>query len=103
MSNKASEFIEINELNTTIVLDVKYATTTNLTGKIIYPQARCYLRRPAAHALDLVQKDLNKNTLLRAVKLVLQPNFQERAKELQENVMHWNGLKTAVKTILDSI
>jgi UDP:flavonoid glycosyltransferase YjiC (YdhE family) len=63
----------------------------------------------AKKAVDLgvaelvLQKDLNKNTLLRAIKSVLETNFQERSKELQKNIVHCNGLKTAVKTILDSI
>lgn len=53
-------FLAITAVNPTIVLDIRYAKTNNLTGKIIYPQSGCYLRAPAAHALDLVQKDLNK-------------------------------------------
>ena len=31
--------------------DIRYASTNNFTGKKVYPQARCYLRRDAARAL----------------------------------------------------
>ena len=31
--------------------DIRYATTNNFTGKKVYPEARCYLRRDAARAL----------------------------------------------------
>lgn len=31
--------------------DIRYASTNNFTGKKVYPEARCYLRRDAARAL----------------------------------------------------
>jgi UDP:flavonoid glycosyltransferase YjiC (YdhE family) len=51
----------------------------------------------------ILQKDLKQNTLLEVVKKLLKTNFQERSKELQKKVTKWNGLDTAVKTILNSI
>jgi len=41
-----------------IVLDMRYATSNNFTGKALYPVARCLLRPEAAAALGLVQNDL---------------------------------------------
>ena len=52
------DFVSVQAINPTISLDIKYAKTTNFTGKIIYPQEGCYLRVPAAYALDAVQKEL---------------------------------------------
>lgn len=41
-----------------VVLDLRYATTNNFTGEVVYPVARCYLVRDAALALKAVQEDL---------------------------------------------
>ena len=59
MAHSVNDFIALIHVNPTIVLDIRYAKTTNLTGKIIYPQEGCYLRVSAAYALDAVQKELN--------------------------------------------
>jgi len=52
--------IDVAKLNPSIILDIRYATTNNFTGKIVYPEARCFLVSDAAYALDSVQKDLQK-------------------------------------------
>lgn len=52
------EFIELNKLNPGILLDIRYATTNNFTGKIVYPEARAFLVKDAALSLDSVQKEL---------------------------------------------
>jgi D-alanyl-D-alanine dipeptidase len=52
------EFIELNKLNPNILLDIRYATTNNFTGKIVYPEARAFLVKEAAYSLDSVQKEL---------------------------------------------
>ncbi len=41
-----------------IALDIRYATTNNFTGKVLYPVARCCLRREAAENLKQVQEEL---------------------------------------------
>jgi D-alanyl-D-alanine dipeptidase len=46
-----------------IVLDIRYATKNNFTRSIVYPQAKCYLRRNAAQALKKVQTELEKKHL----------------------------------------
>lgn len=46
-----SELIEINTLDSTIRLDVRYATTNNFTGRQVYREARAFLQRPAAEAM----------------------------------------------------
>ena len=51
-------FVEIIKLNPKIQLDLRYATSNNFLGEKVYPDARCFLRTPAAKALDKVQKEL---------------------------------------------
>ena len=51
-------FIELVKLNPHIKLDMRYATTNNFLKQKVYPQARAFLRAPAARALDAVQKEL---------------------------------------------
>ncbi len=46
-----------------IILDIKYATTDNFTGKKVYSRPVCYLRRAVAKALRQVQQDLRKQGL----------------------------------------
>lgn len=56
----APELIEIVKVIPDIVLDIRYATTDNFTGKTVYPVARCFLVKDAAQALAGVQADLKK-------------------------------------------
>lgn len=56
-----AELVELITVIPGIVLDVRYATTNNFTGKKVYPSARCFLQKPAAMALKKVQADLAKS------------------------------------------
>lgn len=47
----AGEMVELVTLDATIKLDIRYATARNFTGRAVYPEARAFLRRPAAEAL----------------------------------------------------
>lgn len=53
-----ADLVELVDVIPDIQLDIKYATTDNFTGKVVYPAARCFLIRDAAEALGEVQKDL---------------------------------------------
>ena len=55
-----AELVEIIKVNPNIRLDIKYATTNNFTGKVVYPSAKCYLQEEAANALCEVEKELEK-------------------------------------------
>ena len=55
---EADELVNLEKLIPSIKLDVRYATTNNFTGRQLYPVAKCYLRRPAAEQLKLVQEEL---------------------------------------------
>jgi len=52
------DLIEINRINSNVILDIRYATTNNFTGKKIYPQAKCFLRRGTAKKINRIQKKL---------------------------------------------
>ena len=54
----ASNLVELQRLDPTIRLDIRYATAQNFMGRVLYPQARAFLQRPAAEALAQVQAEL---------------------------------------------
>jgi len=58
MNQNKNELIELINLDPNIQLDIRYATTNNFTGKVIYSDARCYLQKEAAYSLIAVVKEL---------------------------------------------
>ena len=52
------ELVELTRLDPTIRLDIRYATPQNFMGRVLYPQARAFLQRPAAEALAQVSAEL---------------------------------------------
>ncbi|MBN1444931.1 MAG: D-alanyl-D-alanine dipeptidase [Candidatus Omnitrophica bacterium] len=50
--------VEVKEVIPDIILDIRYATADNFTGKVLYPSADCFLLEEAALALKAVQDDL---------------------------------------------
>lgn len=46
-----ADLVELVALDSTIHLDVRYATADNFMGEVFYSQARAFLQRPAAEAL----------------------------------------------------
>lgn len=56
--SRASELVELTQLDPTIKLDIRYATAHNFMGRVLYPQARAFLQRPAAEALVQVNAEL---------------------------------------------
>lgn len=58
-----ADLVELVKLDKTIKLDVRYARTDNFVDKIVYPQARVFLQRPAAEAVVRVHKKLKKQKL----------------------------------------
>ncbi len=55
-----SQLVELKEVIPDIILDIRYASADNFTGKILYPSAECFLLPEAALALKVVQDDLKK-------------------------------------------
>ena len=63
-SNKReADLLELVKLDKTIKLDIRYARTDNFVGKVVYPQARAFLQRPAAEAVVRVHRELKKQGL----------------------------------------
>lgn len=50
--------VDIQSINSNIVLDIRYATTNNFIKEQLYPVAKCALRKEVAQKLSKVQKDL---------------------------------------------
>ncbi|HEX5154174.1 MAG TPA: M15 family metallopeptidase [Parafilimonas sp.] len=48
---KPTDLVELVKLDTSIHLDIRYATKNNFAGKPVYKEARAFLQRPAAEAL----------------------------------------------------
>ena len=57
------DLVELTTVNSTIRLDIKYATDDNFTKKAVYPQAKCYLRQEVAAKLNVVQQELEQQGL----------------------------------------
>ena len=49
---------DVTELDPSILRDMKYATTDNFTGQVLYPSDRCLLREPVAYRLMRAQRNL---------------------------------------------
>ena len=52
------DLVELAPLDTSIHLDIRYATANDFLGTPVYSQARAFLERPAAEAVLLVQQKL---------------------------------------------
>ena len=52
------ELVELIKLEPTIKLDIRYATANNFVGRPLYPEARAFLQRPAAEALQRAHQKL---------------------------------------------
>lgn len=50
-SFRAPELVDVQQLDSTIMLDIRYATSRNFLGMPLYETARALLQRPAAEAL----------------------------------------------------
>jgi D-alanyl-D-alanine dipeptidase len=55
---RAPDLVELQQLDPTIRLDIRYATRNNFSGRAVYTEARAFLQRPAAEALVRVQRAL---------------------------------------------
>lgn len=55
--------VDILSIDSTIVLDIRYATAHNFTKTILYPVAKAKLRREAAESLAAVNRELHSRGL----------------------------------------
>lgn len=56
--DRTRDIVDVRSLDSSIVLDIRYATENNFTKKILYPVAKAKLRREAAESLASVQREL---------------------------------------------
>ena len=52
------DLVDVQQAVPGVVLDIRYATTNNFTGQLLYPSSKCYLRRSTAEKLARVQSEL---------------------------------------------
>lgn len=62
-NKREAELVELNTLDKTLKLDIRYARTDNFVGKAVYAEARAFMQRPAAEALRRVHRKLKKRNL----------------------------------------
>src|SRR4051812_13705310 len=55
---KPTDLVELIKLDTSIHLDIRYATNNNFVGRPVYKEARAFLQKPAAEALVRVNNSL---------------------------------------------
>ena len=55
---READLVELVTLDSTIKLDIRYATANNFMGRKMYTQARAFLQRPAAKALVQAHRTL---------------------------------------------
>ena len=55
---RKQELVELNPLDPSVRLDIRYATSNDFLGTPVYSQARAFLQRPAAEALLRIQQKL---------------------------------------------
>jgi len=53
-----TDLVNVWKSDTTIILDIRYATTNNFTGKQVYDEAKFFLRTEPAQKILEVQKEL---------------------------------------------
>ncbi len=57
---RSVDLVELTQLDATIKLDIRYATTNNFLSTPVYTRAAAYLQRPAAEALVRVHRALSR-------------------------------------------
>jgi D-alanyl-D-alanine dipeptidase len=57
------DFVDLGTIAPSIRLELRYATANNFTHQVVYPTARCLLRREVAERLGRVQAELEKHRL----------------------------------------
>ena len=55
---KPNDLVELVKLDTSIHLDIRYASSNNFAGRPVYKEAKAFVQRPAAEALVKISKEL---------------------------------------------
>lgn len=62
-NKREADLVELKKLDKSIKLDIRYATADNFMGRVVYPESRAFLQRPAAEGVVRVHKLLKKEGL----------------------------------------
>ncbi|MDB6057378.1 MAG: beta-glucosidase-related glycosidase and D-alanyl-D-alanine dipeptidase [Verrucomicrobiales bacterium] len=57
-ATQSPDLVDVERAVPGVVLDIRYATTNNFTGQVLYPSSKCYLRSSTAQKLAHVQSQL---------------------------------------------
>lgn len=92
----ANGLVDIREVIPEIKLDIRYATTNNFTGEIIYTSPDAFVRKPVAESLEIVQESLKKYGLGLVIFDAYRPysatvKFYEIYKDTNYVASPWNG------------
>lgn len=60
-TNPEKELIDLENFTPDVIMDIRYATENNFTGKKIYRLAKAYARKPVAEALKKAQEEFKKS------------------------------------------
>lgn len=60
-ANTEKELVDLEKFVPDMIMDIRYATTNNFTGKRIYNLPKAYARRPVAEALKKAQEEFKKS------------------------------------------
>lgn len=60
LENPNNELVDLEDVIPNLVLDIRYATSNNFTGQIVYNKAKAFVRWPVAQSLKFVQDELKK-------------------------------------------
>jgi len=63
LAQKVEPLVDVAQMDSTIVIDLRYATTNNFMNVQLYPVARCLLRKSVAERVVRVQQRLQKQGL----------------------------------------
>jgi D-alanyl-D-alanine dipeptidase len=63
VENPDNELIDLETYIPGLILDIRYATSNNFTGKIIYDSPKAFVRKPVADALKQIQAGLKSKNL----------------------------------------
>lgn len=81
-----SQLVDVLKIDSTIVLDIRYATANNFTKKVLYPIAKAKLRREAAESLRSIQTELrSKNFSLKIYDAYRPRSIQYKLWEIMPN------------------
>lgn len=58
-----ADFVDLAKVDDSILIEMRYATTNNFTGQVIYPSKRALLRKGVAEQLERVQEGLEEKGL----------------------------------------